>query len=199
MIAKRKMIVNVIAASLLLGTAVSGAAAMKEGNNAVQVTEFFTYLCHACHGLEPYVVEWKKANNVRAKKASFIKVPLTFNVPGLINQAKAFEVAKANGKADSFSNLMFEAIYSRGQYMDEEKALFRLLEELDISSDRIKEQFNSKKIQQRIYECEEERKKYNINVMPTIIVREKAITPVTAKGYGNVFVLVDKELDVAGS
>ncbi len=170
------------------------AAATKDGSNAVQVTEFFTYMCHACHRLEPHVVEWKKANNVRIKKASFVKVPLTFDIPGLTNQAKAFEVAKANGKADSFSDLMFEKIHSRGQYMEEEKELFRLLEELGIPSDRIKKQFHSKQIKQRVSECEEERKKYKITVMPTIIVRDKAITPVTAKGYKNVFVLVDKEL-----
>ncbi len=156
-----------------------------------EVIEYFTYMCHACHALESHVVKWCKTKDASIK---FVKIPLTFGIPGLIAHAKGYEIAKHYGKDDAFSKIMFENIHEEGQYMNTKKQIIDLLVLLGIARGKIINAFDSSLLEKRIFVCEKERKQKNIIVMPTIMVNNNVVTPVTAKGYDKVFNVVNELL-----
>lgn len=97
-------------------------AAPKDGT--MEIVEFFFYKCPHCYRLQKPLNEWVEASGGRVKK---IMRPAVFS-DRWAPMAKAFHAMEIAGFDESLHQAIFEEIHARGVDLDNETALFALVE-----------------------------------------------------------------------
>lgn len=96
---------QVVSAELLKAPAIKNF--QKGLANKITVVEFFSFGCHWCHQLEPFVDKWELT---KPKDVGFEQIPVVFH-PSWIIFSKAFYAAKNLKVADKVNPIIFESIH----------------------------------------------------------------------------------------
>ena len=165
------------------------AKTQEEPSTAINVTEFFTFMCPGCFQLEKGIVKWKK--NI-SKDITFIRVPVSMSSKPLQYQAKGYYVAEHFNKGQEYTTAIFtKNQVDRSPILTKEEVI-ALLVSIGIKKEEASDIMDSYTLEIQITNNEELAVSSKIFEIPTVVVNNKyRISPNTAGGFDKIWKIVD--------
>ena len=133
----------------------------------IEVTEFFSYACPHCNGLNPLIQKW--AGNL-PRDVLFTRVPVNFN-PFYGLMARLFYALDATGDLDRLDAPLFAAIHEeRLKKLVSEKSIADWATAQGVDARRFSEAWNSFSVDARFRRGEQLARDYRIQSVPAIVV-----------------------------
>lgn len=127
---------------------------------------FFSYPCFPCYEFEGELDNWR-ANRESALQLSY--VPVTWSEETRY-YAQVFYAAEVLGVQDRAHGLLFDALHSEGQTLDDQGVLARFFEGLGIPRQRLQSVYNSEEVLNLVEAAERENENFDIQSTPTLVV-----------------------------
>lgn len=134
------------------------------------VTEFFSYGCPACRGMEGHLANWK------ASKPQNIKFEYV-HVYGMNAQwdllAKLYYTAEALGILDKTHTATFNYLHLENKRINNENDIVEFLSKFGIEADKIRSTMKSFAVNSRLNFAKQKAKTYKLTGVPSFIVNDK--------------------------
>lgn len=143
---------------------------LKEGQQKVQVIEFFSYGCHWCQKLDPYL---EKARKNLDKKVEFQRIPVEFQ-PAWGNLTKAYFAQQALKAESKIHQPLFEAIQSQKITDTGEETLRKFFVAQGVKAEDFNKTFNSFNVANKQKWASIITQAYQITSVPQVIVQGPA-------------------------
>lgn len=135
-----------------------------------QVTEFFSYGCHYCFQLEPYVEKWVKS---KGDSIQFKRIPVVFR-PSWKTYAKAYYVASALDVESKITPELFNAIQKKRQDLNSSGEMVDFFVSQGVDKAQVTAAFApSPTMESLLKNGVEKMQAYRINGVPAFIVGGK--------------------------
>ena len=150
------------------------------GATPTQITEFFSYGCPACAGLEPTLRPWRAAH---AKQIHFSRIPVEFNRKAWTLYAKSYYIAAALGKEQAMASDLFAAIQQPGEAAVSQQVLSKVFVAHGISAEDYDNALHfSASIDAQLVQGRKTMQTLGIYAVPTLIVGGRYQTDVQMAG-----------------
>ena len=143
-----------------------------ETGKKIEVIEFFSYGCPHCAEIEPYLVDWLKA---QPADVAFRRVPVMFQ-PRWVELAKVFYTLETMGEEAKLTPEVFSAIHSKGLALWEPAKFYDWAATKGLDRKKVEDTWNSFGVASRMSRAKSVAQAYNIQSVPTVIVDGKFIT-----------------------
>ena len=161
----------------------------------IEVLEFFSYGCIHCYRLHPYVKQW--AAKVPADVV-FKRVPVTFDRPQMRPMAKLYYTLETTGDLARLDDAVFAAVHDQKVALATDEAVLKWVGAQGVDIKKFTETYNSFGIQNKVVRGEQLTKAYRVQGTPAVYVGGRfAVRNEGVSGYGDIFPLTDKLLDLA--
>ena len=127
--------------------------------------EFFSYGCHWCHDLEPYLQSWLKN---KPKDVVLIRVPVVFH-PTWRPLAKAYFTAQMLNQSALLDPAFFKAIHEDHILLVSDEDVRKLFIQNGIAAEKFDEVYGSFAVNQNLKWAEEMTRLYQIKQVPTVV------------------------------
>lgn len=139
----------------------------KQGNGKVQVLEFFSYGCHWCYKLDPYLDRWQK--NMPSYVA-FQRIPVEFH-PAWATLTKAYYTEVSLNALDKIHTALFDAIQTDRISNSSEATLRQFFSSHGINEQKFTEVFNSFNVTKQQKWANAISQAYRVTAVPAVIVQ----------------------------
>jgi len=134
------------------------------------ITEFFSYGCPACRGMEGHLANWK------ASKPENIKFEY-MHVYGMNPQwdvlAKLFYTAEALGILDKTHTATFNYIHLEKKRIGSDEEVVEFLSKFGVDADKVRSTMKSFAVNSRLSLAKQKAKTYKLTGVPSFIVNDK--------------------------
>ena len=206
----RALLGSVAGAELLLvgGNAVAQQAAAIEGKDfkrldkpltpsapgKIEVLEFFSYGCNACHALEPQLAAW-----ARTLPADVLlrRVPVGF-LANAQNFQRTFFALETMGLVESMQASIFAAVHVERHPMDKPEQIAAMLGKRGVDAGKFLATFNSFSAAAFVSRAKKMSSDYGVESIPTLAVQGRFTTsPSQAGGGRRLFAVLDTLIERA--
>lgn len=139
---------------------------MTEQVGKTPVIEFFSYGCHWCHDLEPFLQSWATK---KPKDTVLIRVPVIFH-PTWRPLAKAYFTAQALNESQKLDPLFFKALHEDHVVMASDEDVRNFFIKQGIPAAKFDEAYASFAVNRSLTWAEEMARLYQIKQVPTLVV-----------------------------
>lgn len=163
----------------------------KQHPNKIHVIEFFSYGCHWCYKLDPYLENWSKS---LPNYVTFQRVPVEFQAAWR-TLAKAYYTAEKLNAFDKIQMPLFDAIHTEKINNTSEETLREFFVARGITADDFNKAFDSFDVARRQKWAGAITRAYKVNAVPAIVIQGPSgifLTTITMAGSEeNLFRVID--------
>ncbi len=166
---------------------------LQEGKGKVQVLEFFSYGCHWCYKLDPYMDKWQKQ---QPNTIAFQRIPVEFQ-PSWKNLSKAYYTLLNLNKVDTVHPELFAAIQTEKITSSSEEALAEFLATKGVKTKDFTRVFGSDEVNKKEKWSNLISHAYRITAVPAVVVQGPAgifVTTVAMAGSEEALLTVINDL-----
>jgi thiol:disulfide interchange protein DsbA len=144
-------------------------------DDAIEITEVFSYLCSHCNSLEPYIENWQKKQPANVK---FNRIHVDFGGASSL-MARGYIAAEMTGIADQSHPAMMDAIWKQRKQFRNADQLADFYANFGVEKDRYLANYNSFALDSQMRRSMQNVKTYGVTGTPCIIVNQKYLVPNT--------------------
>ncbi len=140
----------------------------------VEVAEFFSYGCHVCNDIEPYLESWVKAN---ASQVDFLRVT---HGPDFFRRSwgaygQAYYALETLGAADKINAPLFKAIHQDKEVLDSESRMADFVARQGIDKKAFTDAYDSFAVRTKLKQAQAQWERFGILLLgtPAFVVNGK--------------------------
>lgn len=142
----------------------------------VEVAEFFSYGCHICHDIEPYLESWQKTN---ADQVTFVRVT---HGPDFFRRSwgvygQSFYALETLGAAEKLNAPLFKAIHEDKERLDSESRMAKFVAQHGVDKKAFSAAYDSFAVRTKLKQAEAQWQRFGILLLgtPAFVVNGKYV------------------------